>query len=397
MKWGEFKKWRVREVIRDFLWTISGHQKEIMMETKVDGFRAMVIGAILLLVGIYATLAWTFFFSTVVKNGWLSLCCGMFAGIFIVLFDRALICSLSSGNKSISALSFRFLLAIILGVFLAQPIILKLYEPDIKREAVILIDKKVQERASELDTLYSKEVNSLKSRKEELVLLLTQKQQQLIENEHSFKAEMDGSGGTGHWGYQTVSQKKESIYKKDLAEYEKLRTEYEPEINQLVKKLEGIQDNINAQLIQYKETNQNQGFLIQSEALISLISKDKTHTLRDRYWLLVVILLLIELSALIAKLILETKSYGAKVGFAIEKELKHVETDREIFLAKQETYKRLLLQRETNVIEDFFSKTETTKDLKIEKLTEEWKSSDTQTYKETWDRLNDRLVIHDEN
>jgi len=130
-------------MIKRILWAITAHQREIITETKVDNYRAMIVGAILLMVGFYAMLAWTFFFSLVMQNIVMAFMGGLFAGFFILLFDRALIYSISYGKKNIGALLFRFAL---LGVFLSQPIILKLYEPDIKREAGILIDKKNQER-----------------------------------------------------------------------------------------------------------------------------------------------------------------------------------------------------------------------------------------------------------
>jgi hypothetical protein len=171
----------MKNKIRDYLWSISGHQKEIMLQTKIDGFRAVIIGSMLVMVGIYATLAWTFFFSTVTHNVFLSLMCGFFAGTFIVFFDRAIISTLSSGKRNLWALGFRFLLAILLGAFLAQPIILKVYERDIKREAVLLIDLKRQERKAELDKLYASEVSSLLKRRDELKALVDKQNQQMTE------------------------------------------------------------------------------------------------------------------------------------------------------------------------------------------------------------------------
>lgn len=385
----------MKNKIRDFLWSISGHQKEIMLQTKIDGFRALIIGSMLVMVGIYATLAWTFFFNTVTHSIFLSLMCGFFAGTFIVFFDRAIISTLSSGKRNLWALGFRFLLAILLGAFLAQPIILKVYERDIKREAVILIDLKRQERKAELDKLYASEVSSLLKRREELKTRLDKQNQQMTDNAKAFMQEMDGTGGTGLRGYHTISQKKEGIYKSDAEEYNRIKKETEPENNRITARLDSIQQSINSQLAEFDRTTHDQGFLIQSEALKSLIAKDKSNTLRDRYWLLVIILMLIELSALLAKLIIETKSYSAKVELQIEKELNRTQTDREIYLSKLETYNKHLLQRETSIIEDFFTRTSPTKDLKLDELSEEWKKSPTQTYKDTWDALKKRLIIHD--
>lgn len=383
----------MKEVNR-FLWAISGHQKDIIQETKVDGYRATVVGAILLMVGIYATLAWTFFFSTVMESSLLALLCGLFAGFFILLFDRALICSISYGKKNFWALSFRFALALILGVFLAQPIILKLYEPDIKREAAILVDKKNQERKKEIEQLYGREVSDLQTRKKEINDAITSKKDQLLINEDAFKKEMDGSGGTGRWGYHTVSQKKESIYKKDLAELEELKKQAQPELKTIDTRLDTIQADINRQLKSFVNATQNQGFLIQAEALQSLLKSDKTNTLVSRYYLLMVILTLIELSALISKLILETGSYGRKVDYYLDKEKKEIDTDKELFTNKVDNYRNLTLERETSVIKEFFEKSNSVRQGKMDDIIRTWQEDSHQTYNNTWGIMQNKLFIH---
>lgn len=383
----------MKEVNR-FLWAISGHQRDIIQETKVDNYRATVVGAILLMVGIYATLAWTFFFSTVMESRLLALLCGMFAGFFILLFDRALICSISYGKKNFWALSFRFALALILGIFLAQPIILKLYEPDIKREAAILVDKKNQERKKEIEQLYGKEVTDLQARKKEINDAIANKQEQLLINEDAFKKEMDGSGGTGRWGYHTVSQKKESIYKKDLAELEELKKQAQPELKTIDTRLDTIQADINRQLKSFVSATQNQGFLIQAEALQSLLKSDKTNTLVSRYYLLMVILTLIELSALISKLILETGSYGRKVDYYIDKEKKEIEADKELFNNKIDNYRNLTLERETSIIKEFFEKTNSVRQGKMDDIIKTWEEDNHQTYSNTWGIMQNKLFIH---
>jgi hypothetical protein len=380
--------------INRILWAISGHQREIIAATKVDNYRATIVGAILLMVGIYATMAWTFFFSTVMDSVLTALIGGLFAGFFILLFDRALICSISYGKRNIWALGFRFLLALILGVFLSQPIIMKLYEPDIKREAAILVDKKNQERKKELEQLYSSEIAALQNRRNDLNALLLDKKNQLLANEEAFKKEMDGSGGTGRWGYNTVSQKKESIYKKDLAELEELKAQAQPEIKKIDSRLDTIQADVNNQLGSFVKATQNQGFLIQAEALQSLLTNDKTHTLRNRYFLLMIILTLIELSALISKLILETGSYGKKVEYILNREIKETETDNEIFTNKMEKYKKHVLERESAMVDDFFEQTNPVQQKKMNDIVNGWDKTGSQTYHNTWGILLHDLMIH---
>ncbi|MDP4207532.1 MAG: DUF4407 domain-containing protein [Bacteroidota bacterium] len=385
-----------KERFNEFLWAISGHQKNIIAQTNVDRFRATVIGSMLLMVGIYATLAWTFFFSTVTTNGWINVLCGLFAGMFILSLDRALICSMSYGKRNVGALIFRFALALLLGVFLSQPIILKLYEPDVKREAAILVDKKNQERKAELDRIYGAELKDLQDKRSYIINQLTQKQQELAQNEQSFKTEMDGSAGTGRWGYNTVSQKKESIYLRNNEEYNQLKSETAPELKRLDGRIDSLQKIINTQLTEFITNSKNQGFLIQAEALQSLIDKDTTHTLRNRYFLLMIILTLVELSALIAKLLLDTNGYGSKVDMAIQKEVQQAITDKEIMLNKLELYKKLTIERESQVIREFFEKTAATSTDKLDGMNGNWAASDDKTYHEMWTEIQEKLMLHNQ-
>ena len=139
---------------------------------------------------------------------------------------------------------------------------------------------------------------------------------------------------------------------------------------------------------------QNQGFLIQAEALQSLLKSDKTNTLVSRYYLLMVILTLIELSALISKLILETGSYGRKVDYYIDKEKKEIDADKELFTNKIDNYRSLTLERETSVIKEFFEKTNSVRQGKMDDIIRTWQEDSHQTYSNTWGIMQNKLFIH---
>jgi hypothetical protein len=179
-----------------------------------------------------------------------------------------------------------------------------------------------------------------------------------------------------------------------LTEYEQLKQQSAPELDRINARMDTIQALINKQSASFEQATQNQGFLIQAEALQSLLIKDTTHTLRNRYYLLMIILTLIELSALISKLILDTKSYSSKVEFYIQKELHETSIDSEITTAKQEAFKKAALEKETKIIEEFFTKTDTAKTEKLDKLVDDWATKNDHTYKDAWDLLNNDLMVH---
>ena len=333
---------------KEFLWNLAGYQKDIVQHCRVDGYHATIIGSLVLMVGIYAGIAWSFFFGTVFDNPFAAIGAGLFMGAFIVAFDRALIASLAGGKPNIFSLAFRMLLALLLGVFLSQPMILKFFEPEIKREAQILVDRKIMERKQELENLYAPETGALLTRKRELEKQLADRKADRDKAEKDFRQEMDGSGGTGKRGYENISKKKEALLTRHEEQYAEANAKLLPELATVQTRLDSLQGKITAEVDQFRKDNAEFGTLVQAEALESLMKKDTSHTLRNRYYLLGIILTLIELSALIGKLIFASRSYTAKVNAFTDEEIKETQIRREITFHDLDEYKNKKLGNNPN-------------------------------------------------
>jgi hypothetical protein len=377
-----------------FLWTLAGYNPEIIKNCAVDKFHVIIISLLLILVGIYATLAWTFFFTSVTHYLPIAIIGGLFMGIFIVAFDRALIASMAGGNTSIFSLGFRFFLAIILGVFLSQPMIHKIYEPEIKREAQILMDQKVLERKDELGKIYASEIEHLETQKTALQNQLDAKLAALNTSEADFKAEMDGSAGTGKYGYSVVAKQKEKIFKKYETEYAADLAVKTPQIKLLQDKIDAFETKITDEIATYQSNNLMIGTLLQAEALKSLMQKDKSNTLRNHFYLLSLILILIELSALIAKLIFRTKSYEAQIDYASVREINTTTADKEILLAKLARYQSLTTYNEIDVMENFYSKAKDINDEQLDGLLNDYSNNKTGTFNGYWKLFEDKFFVH---
>lgn len=378
---------------KHFLWSLAGYEPAILKTCKVDQFHVNIISVMLIIVGIYATLAWTFFFSSVTDILPIALVGGIFMGIFIVCFDRALIASLSSGNASFFSLAFRFCLALLLGIFLSQPMIHKIYEPEIKREAQILMDQKVLERKAELEKLYTSEVESLQDEKNAMEEQLAAKLLALNEAEADFKAEMDGSGGTERYGYSTVAKQKQTILLRHQKEYNALQTDLHPQIAELNTKIKSFEEKVTEETANYQAGNKTFGTLLQAEALKSLMSKDESNTLRNHFYLLSLILILIELSALIAKLIFKTNSYSSKIRYAEMREVKAIEVEKELLEGKLEKYKALTSHNDLDIMEDFYSKSRDINDEKLDAMLKEWEANKTGSFSNYWKLFEEKFLV----
>ncbi|MGI8636089.1 MAG: DUF4407 domain-containing protein, partial [Segetibacter sp.] len=277
----------------DFLWWLSTAEKELLIHCVVDRNRYKIIGLTVLATWSFATLAWTYFWSTITTNLLLSVLLGLFMGFIILTIDRALIKGMNQFNKNkIAPLLLRSVLAITLGTFMAQPAILFMFDKEIKLQASL--DNEVRKRAKqqELDSLFNPQKQKLNGEKTVLQNQLTEKYNEVSLSRQQFLAEIDGTGGTGRVGIHNIARAKK-------AEYEKLDSQYNNVNATLRQRIVTIDSNLLAIDTHVKKENEvfegllNNGFLTRIEALNNLVKKNAT--LQWRYILIVVILMLIEL------------------------------------------------------------------------------------------------------
>src|SRR5919107_548679 len=140
----------------EFLWWLATSEKELLAQCVVDRNRYRIIGMTVLATWSFATLAWTYFWSTITTNWFLSVLLGLFMGFIILTIDRALIKGMNKFNKNkIAPLLLRSILAITLGTFMAQPAILFMFDKEIKLQASLDNEVKKRMKQQELDSLYN--------------------------------------------------------------------------------------------------------------------------------------------------------------------------------------------------------------------------------------------------
>jgi hypothetical protein len=151
--------------ITKILWWFSTVIPETINDCTTDRHRAKIIGSGVIFTRIYATLAWVYFWSMNISSPFLYIPLGILIGYGILTIDRMLIASISKHKKNFVAILFRVLLALLLGAFIAQPIILWMFEKDIDSEVSILQDKKTNEKRMELESVYTLEKKDLTAKR----------------------------------------------------------------------------------------------------------------------------------------------------------------------------------------------------------------------------------------
>jgi hypothetical protein len=276
-----------------FLWWLATAEKEILAGCITDGNRYSIIGMSVLATWLFATMAWTYFFSTVTDGLLAAILPGLFMGFIVLTIDRSLIKGINKQQKNkLLPLLFRVVMALTIGFFMAQPALLYLFDKEIKMQTSLDNEKRRQQKRAELDTLYANRKLILQKEKENIDKAATTKYSDVQKAREGFIAETDGSGGTGKAGIKDVALAKKAEYDKIDGEYQVLRGIYRAKTDSIDKELGYIETNIKKDEAVF-EQYLNNGFLTRAEALHNLIKGNSA--LQIRYYLIVFILMLIEL------------------------------------------------------------------------------------------------------
>lgn len=365
--------------LSQLLWWFATAIPNVIYDCKSDANRARIIGLGVLFTFIYASIAWIYFWSISLASPWLYVPLGLFLGFGILTIDRMLIASIKAGKITLVPTLFRVMLAIALGTFIAQPVILWMFQDDLKGEIQVLNDAKIEERNQALLTIKASESASLTAEKNRLDTALQRKYADVQAARLSYQAEIDGTGGSKRFGIKDVAREKGKILQRLEDEYAQLKTQSQPRIDSLNAQLGVLEKKYLKEFSAFKETYDNAGFLIQVEALQSLMKKDTTGALTQRYYLLLLILVLFELVPIISKIFLPTGSYDKKMALLDEMEERTFRADFDKDITRHEAYNEAAKQQDGRLIGTYFKKSDAAKGEKMDELIDHWKKGNGQS------------------
>lgn len=380
---------------KKFLWWLSTAEKEIIIDCEVDRNRYAITGMAVLGTWLFATLAWTYFFSTVVTSFWIAFALGIFMGGIILGIDRALIKGITAANRNKALpILFRMVLAITIGTFMAQPALLYLFDKEIHMQISLDNEQKKRQKLQQLDSLYTAQKTELLNEKNALQVQLNTRYNEVSTARDAFIAETDGTGGSGKIGLRDIAKAKQNEYSKLDAEYTQFNASLKPRLTSIDSALNAIET--------VKQTEQkkfeallNDGFLVRIEALQHLIENNSA--MAFRYYLLVILLVLIELMPVIAKTILPVGAYDEKVKLReeMEKEIAARNTRKETDL--KELYNQLAFEQDSEFIKDFFEQAKQERKEKMLEKLNRWKKSEDKSFDSVWANLKRDFLTKQEN
>jgi hypothetical protein len=363
-----------------FLWWLSTAEPELIAECVVDRNRYRIVGITVASTWLFATLAWTYFFSTTVDSPFAFVPLGIFMGWVVLSIDRALIKGIGrAGGKTIGTLTLRMVLALTIGLFMAQPAVLYLFDKEVKMQTSLDNETRKQAKRAQLDSLYA-------GQKQEIQQTITVLQQQLqtsyndmLNAQRNYLAETDGTGGSGKVGISVIALAKKGEYERLEQLFKQQEGQVRPKIDTLESRLRQIEaakqqaENQFASLL-------NNGFLTRIEAMQNLIAGNKA--VAFRYYLIVALLMLIELMPVIVKSLLPAGPYENLVRLTEEAEQELAS----VRIAEQQASEMELIKRTSaanaEAIEQLMKVHPGLAGHHIDEMRRQWQQDENSTFKE---------------
>lgn len=374
-----------------FLWWLATAEEELLADCVVDRNRYAIIGMLVLGTWTFATLAWTYFFSTVVDSFLIAIMLGLFMGWLILQIDRALIKGITGARKQkFLPLIFRGMLALSIGLFMAQPALLFLFDKEVKVQASIDNEQRKRTKQREQEAVYANEKAALLNTKKSATAALNNKYAAVAAARKTFIQETDGTGGSKKIGLKNIALVKKAAYEKTDFDYQQTVSELTPQIKYADSSLKLI----DAAIKQEQQAFQgllNNGFITRIEALNHLVKNN--NSVAFRYYLLVAILLLIELMPVLAKLLLPAGTYEEKLKLREELEIKITQQNHKRELELKEMYEQSSFEQEKLFIKDFLDSAAIIRKAKADKIIQEWTLNPQQPYNTVLAEMKKDLLV----
>lgn len=375
-----------------FLWWLAAADPEVLAECKSDRERYRIIGLAVLVTALFATLAWGYFFSTVVKDDLLIGGLALFFGFAILCIDRSLIAAMQrNGKPQFLPVAFRLVLAVTIGLFISQPVVLMLFQKDIQAQMVVDQQRKMEEFRKQQLAFNSDRTTRLRNQLAGYDKAIADREKQVKEYKDAYIRETDGTGGSGKIGEYTVAKVKRNEYLKAEEELRKLQSETGPLREVPLQELAVIHAADSVSEAAYRATLTD-GFLAQTEALSTLT--EERPPLKQRYRLIVFIITLIEIMPLLTKLMMPKGEYDARLAAITAASV----NESELSIAQQRQlqahYHEGAGAADKEVMDHLFSMTAGARRRESAKLVEEWEQTDGSSFRKLWASARRLLLLH---
>lgn len=345
-----------------FLWWCAGAHQPLLKQFPSEHTKYSGLGGVLLATFVLATLSAGYAIHTVFNNWFWTIGFAIIWGLIIFNFDRFLVSTMRkyglSKRKQIWMAVPRLVLALLIGIVIARPLEMKIFEKEVNVKMNENLHKKIRLNDSLLALEYKNQLADAETERQRLLDRKLAIGDTLHQLQTAYVQEADGTGGSMQRGIENITRLK-------MDAYNQAKLQYAPELAQLANNInsqDSLLNNAKAAMEEKRKLFEasaaaNIGFLERNKALSDLASEESSV-----WWsvmLISLLIILIETGPVLSKLIMPTGPYD--IALAKEELLQMAANENDIRRDKQFSFEKR---------KAFFQKQKEMSDALVNKLTE---------------------------
>ena len=331
----------------NFLWWCAGAHQKLLKQFPSEHSKYSGLGAVLLATLVLATLSAGYAIYTVFGNWLWTIGFAIIWGLIIFNFDRFLVSTMRkygvSRRKQIMMAIPRLILALLIGVVIARPLEMKIFEKEINVKMTENLHKKIQLNDSLLAMEYKNQLVNAETERQQLLGRKLAIEDTLHNLRTSYLQEADGTGGSMQRGIENITRLKQDAY--NLS-----RNQFAPELLSLEQNMRSQDSIIGTAKASMEDKRKrfetaaiaNMGFLERNKALADLSAEESSV-----FWaslLISMLIILIEIGPVLSKLMMPLGPYD--IALAKEELLNMANEEGEIRKDRNERFERRKVYRE---------------------------------------------------
>lgn len=359
----------------NFLWWCAGAHQKLLKDLPSEHSKYAGLGGVLLATFVLAALSAGYaMYSIFGHAGWAFLFAIVW-GLIIFNFDRFLVSTMRkygvSKQKQIWTAVPRLLLALLIGLTIARPLELKIFEKEVNVKMKENLHAKIQRNDSLLAIESNAVVTNATNERQRLSNRKTAIEDSLRQLQAGYISEADGTGGSGQRGIQNITRLKLDAYNKSVQQYG-------PELKELavaIKAQDSILAAADASLQEKRKqyeayASASMGFLEKNKALSDLSAQESSV-----WWtsfLVSMLIILIEIGPVLSKLIMQVGPYD--LALAREELIQMAADENEMRRNKEVVFekKKSFYQKQKEMSEQLADKLTDLQKKSIDKELEKW-------------------------
>ena len=372
------------------MWWCSGAHQRLLKQFPSEHSKYAGIGGVILATFVLAGIAGGYAVYSVFGDWAWTIAFGIIWGLIIFNFDRFLVSTMrkygvSRGQQLKMALP-RMLLALLIGITIARPLELRLFEKEIDVKVAENRHKKMLLNDSLLNLETTAGIQTAEAERNRLVTRKQAIEDTLHRLQTAYVQEADGTGGSLQRGIESLTLMKQDAYRNAV-------NQFTPELAQLQRSIQyqdSILSNVRATTEGKRKVYESDiagkvGFLERNKALSDLANEESSV-----WWsnlLLTLLIILIEIAPVLSKLILNVGPYD--IALAKEELLHMAESEQELRTQKEMMIDKhkLIRERKKEVSEELVEKLTQMQRENMSKDLEEWQKGEKNNKKESLDEV----------